>query len=37
LWKMYLRKNPLQDLLSNLHAGISTNESTRIHNRSCDL
>ena len=29
-WKIYLKKNPLQDLLSSLNAVISTNESTRI-------
>ena len=28
--KIYLKKNPLQDLLSSLNAVISTNESTRI-------
>ena len=27
-WKIYLKKNPLQDLLSSLNAVISTNEST---------
>ena len=27
-WKIYLKKNPLQDLLSSLNALISTNEST---------
>ena len=27
-WKNYFKKNPLQDLLSNLNAVISTNEST---------
>ena len=26
-WKIYLKKNPLQDLLSSLNAVISTNES----------
>ena len=29
-WKFYVKKNPLQDLLSSLNAVISTNESTRI-------
>ena len=29
--------NPLQDLLSSLNAVISTNESTQIYDRSCDL
>ena len=29
-WKIYLKKNPLHDLLSSLNAVISTNESTRI-------
>ena len=29
-WKMYSKKNPLQDLLFSLNAVISTNESTRI-------
>ena len=29
-WKIYLKKNPLQDLLSGLNAAISTKESTRI-------
>ena len=29
-WKIYLKKNPLQELLSSLNAVISTNESTRI-------
>ena len=29
-WKIYLKKNPLQDLVSSLNAVISTNESTRI-------
>ena len=28
--RIYLKKNPLQDLLSGLNAAISTNESTRI-------
>ena len=27
-WKVYLKKNPLQDFLSSLNAVISTNEST---------
>ena len=27
-WKIYFKKNPLQDLLSSLNAVISTNEST---------
>jgi hypothetical protein len=27
-WKIYLKKNPLQDLLSSLNSVISTNEST---------
>ena len=27
---LYLKRNPLQDLLSSLNAVISTNESTRI-------
>jgi hypothetical protein len=27
-WKIYLKKNPLQDFLSSLNAVISTNEST---------
>ena len=27
-WKIHLKKNPLQDLLSSLNAVISTNEST---------
>ena len=35
--KIYLKKNPLQDLLSSLIAVISTNESTQIYNSSCDL
>ena len=29
-WKVYLKKNPLQDLLSSLNAVISTNQSTQI-------
>ena len=29
-WKIYLKKNPLPDLLSSLNAVISTNESTQI-------
>ena len=29
-WKLYLKKNPLQDLLSSLNAVNSTNESTLI-------
>ena len=29
-WKIYLKKNPLHDLLSSLYAVISTNESTQI-------
>ena len=29
-WKIYFKKNPLQDLLSSLNAVISTNESTQI-------
>ena len=29
--------NPLQDLLPSLNVVISTNESTQIYNRSCDL
>ena len=29
LWKIYLNKNPLQDLLSSLNAVISTNEITQ--------
>ena len=29
-WKIYIKKNPLQDLPSSLIAVISTNESTRI-------
>ena len=37
-WKIYFsKKYPLQDLLSILNAVISTNESTQIYNRSCDL
>ena len=31
-WKIYLKKNPLQDLLSSLNSVVSTNESTRIIN-----
>ena len=33
----FIKKNPLQDLLSSLNAVIKTNESTWIYNRSCDL
>ena len=29
-WKIYFKKNPLQELLSSLNAVISTNESTQI-------
>ena len=29
-WKIYSKKNPLQDLLSSLNPVISTNESTQI-------
>jgi hypothetical protein len=29
-WKIYPKKNPLQDMLSSLNAVISTNESTQI-------
>ena len=29
-WKFYLKKNPLQDLLSSLNAVISFNDSTQI-------
>ena len=35
--KLSKKENPLQDLLSSLNAVISTNESTQIYNRSCDL
>ena len=34
---LFLQKKPLQDLLSSLNAVFSTNESTQIYNRSCDL
>ena len=27
-WKIYLKKNPLQDLLSSLNVVVSTNQST---------
>ena len=33
----FILKIPLQALLSSLNAVISTNESTQIYNRSCDL
>ena len=33
----FILKNPLQALLSSLNAVISTNESTQIYYRSCDL
>ena len=34
---LFVKKNPLQDFLSSLNAVISTNESTQIYNRSCEL